>query len=147
MRYQKQLLLAFLPRDLPWRKHTEMCLPENTFITLSWDKIVKTYYLSWNKILDSRFCPRYCSSSNNNNINNNNNIFCQFELHQSIYSDNYEHAISLVRFGKTDGARENDLKGQGYVTVNKPVISRIYVVAHTLPLCSVLILVDWVHPK
>ena len=27
------------------------------------------------------------------------------------------------------------LKGQGYVTVNKPVISLIYIVAHTWPLC------------
>ena len=38
------------------------------------------------------------------------------------------------------------LKGQGDVTVNKPVISRIYIVAHMLPLCSAQILVDGVHP-
>ena len=37
------------------------------------------------------------------------------------------------------------LKGQGQVTVNKPVISRIYIVAHTWPLCSVQILVDEVN--
>ena len=29
------------------------------------------------------------------------------------------------------------LKGQGHVSVNKPVISRVYIVAHTWPLCSV----------
>ena len=41
------------------------------------------------------------------------------------------------------------LKGQGqrHVTVNKPVISRIYVVAHTWSLCSAQILVDWVNPR
>ena len=39
------------------------------------------------------------------------------------------------------------LKGQGYVTVNKPVISRIYIVAHMWPLCSVQILVDGVNPQ
>ena len=30
------------------------------------------------------------------------------------------------------------LKGQGHVAVNKPVISIIYIVAHTWPLCSAL---------
>ena len=39
------------------------------------------------------------------------------------------------------------LKGQGHVTVNKPVISIIYIVAHTWPLCSVQILVDGVNPR
>ena len=34
------------------------------------------------------------------------------------------------------------LKEQGHVTVNKPVISRIYIVAHTWPLRSAQILVD-----
>ena len=34
----------------------------------------------------------------------------------------------------------------GHVTVNKPVISKIYIVAHTWPLCSVQILVDGVNP-
>ena len=38
------------------------------------------------------------------------------------------------------------LKAQGHVTVNKPVISRIYIVARTWPLCSVQILVDGVNP-
>ena len=27
-------------------------------------------------------------------------------------------------------------KGQGHVIVNKPIISRIYIVVHTWPLCS-----------
>ena len=35
---------------------------------------------------------------------------------------------------------------QGHVTVNKPVISIIYIVAHTWPLCSAQILVDGVNP-
>ena len=38
------------------------------------------------------------------------------------------------------------LKGQGHVTVNKPVVSTIYIVAHTWPLCSAQILVDGVNP-
>ena len=38
------------------------------------------------------------------------------------------------------------IKGQGHVTVNLPVNSRIYIVAHTWPLCSVQILVDGVNP-
>ena len=39
------------------------------------------------------------------------------------------------------------LKGQGHVTVNKPVISIIYIVVHTWPLCSAQILVDGVNPQ
>ena len=38
------------------------------------------------------------------------------------------------------------LKAQGHVTVNKPVISIIYIVSHTWPLCSAQILVDGVNP-
>ena len=38
------------------------------------------------------------------------------------------------------------LKEQGHVTVNKLVISRVYIVAHTWPLCSAQILVDGVNP-
>ena len=38
------------------------------------------------------------------------------------------------------------LKGQGHVTVNQPIISIIYIVAHTWPLCSAHILVDGVNP-
>ena len=38
------------------------------------------------------------------------------------------------------------LKGHGHVTVNKPVISIIYIVAHTCPLCAAQILGDWVNP-
>ena len=38
------------------------------------------------------------------------------------------------------------LKGQGHVTVNKLVISRIYIVSHTWAFCSVQILVDGVNP-
>ena len=37
------------------------------------------------------------------------------------------------------------LQGQGHVTVNKPAISRIYIVVHTLPLCSVQSLVERVN--
>ena len=39
------------------------------------------------------------------------------------------------------------LKGQGHVTVTKPVISRIYTVGHMWPLCSAQILVDGVNPQ
>ena len=39
----------------------------------------------------------------------------------------------------------NSLKEQGHVTVNKPVISIIYIVSHTWPLCSAQILVDGVN--
>ena len=38
------------------------------------------------------------------------------------------------------------LKAQGDVTVNKPVISIIYIVVLTWPLCSAQILVDGVNP-
>ena len=38
-------------------------------------------------------------------------------------------------------------KAQGHVTVNKPVISMIYIVSHTWPLCSAQILVDGVNPR
>ena len=43
-------------------------------------------------------------------------------------------------------SEELPLKGQGHVTVNKPVISRIHIVAHTWPLCSAYVLVDGVNP-
>ena len=39
------------------------------------------------------------------------------------------------------------LKGQGHVTVNNPVISIIYIVAHTWALYSTKILVDRVNPQ
>ena len=39
-----------------------------------------------------------------------------------------------------------NLKAQGHVTVNKPVISIIYIVSHMWPLCSAQILVDGVNP-
>ena len=39
------------------------------------------------------------------------------------------------------------LKGQGHVTINKPVVSVIYIVAHTWQLCSAQILVDGVNPQ
>ena len=41
---------------------------------------------------------------------------------------------------------QKTLKVLGHVTVNKPVISRIYIVVHTWPLCSAQILVDGVNP-
>ena len=39
------------------------------------------------------------------------------------------------------------LKGLGHVTVNKPVFSKIYIVAHTCPLCSARVLVDGMNPQ
>ena len=44
------------------------------------------------------------------------------------------------------GYLQDMLKGQGRVAVNKPVISIIYILAHTWPLCSAQILVDEVNP-
>ena len=44
------------------------------------------------------------------------------------------------------GMLDETLKGQGHVTVNKPAISIIYIIAHTWPLCSAQILVDGVNP-
>ena len=38
------------------------------------------------------------------------------------------------------------LKALGHVTVNKPVISIIYIVFHTWPLCSAQLLVDGANP-
>ena len=38
------------------------------------------------------------------------------------------------------------LKALGHVTVNKLLISKIYIVSHTWPLCSAQILVDGVNP-
>ena len=48
----------------------------------------------------------------------------------------------MILFAKMNGF----LKAQGHVTVNKPVIYRIYIVSRTWPLCSVQILVDGVNP-
>ena len=39
------------------------------------------------------------------------------------------------------------LKAQGHVTVNKPVISVIYIITYTWPLCSAQSLVDGVNPQ
>ena len=52
-----------------------------------------------------------------------------------------------VRYGsKCLHSYPNTLKGQGHVTVNKHVISMIYIVAHTWTLCSAQTLVDGVNP-
>ena len=59
---------------------------------------------------------------------------CQ-KFHSSLLS--YIHDIFSV----------SNFKGQGHVTVNKPVISIIYIVARTWPLCSAQILVDGVNPQ
>ena len=39
------------------------------------------------------------------------------------------------------------IKGPGHVTVNKPIISRIYIGSYMWPLCSAQILVDEVNPQ
>ena len=49
-----------------------------------------------------------------------------------------KHTIQIIKLF--------DLKEQGHVTANKPVISRIYVAAHMWPLCSAQIMVDGVNP-
>ena len=51
---------------------------------------------------------------------------------------------SIGIFGKSCNSF---LKAQDHVTVNKPVISMIYIIAHTWPLCSAQILVDGVNPQ
>ena len=53
------------------------------------------------------------------------------------------HTKDHFRFSSMTSLR---LKGQCHVTVNKLVISRIYIVSHTWPFCSVLILVDGINP-
>ena len=45
------------------------------------------------------------------------------------------------------GSKIFTLKGQGHLTVNKHVISGIYIVDHMWPLCSARILVDGVNPQ
>ena len=50
-------------------------------------------------------------------------------------------------FGPHSCKQDLKLKGQGHVTVNKPVISIIYIVGHTWPLSFAQILVDGVNPE
>ena len=67
------------------------------------------------------------------------------QLNQDIIQQN----ISLFLRGVSDRAvfvERLKLKGEVHVAVNKPAISRIYIVDHTWPLCSVQILVDGVNP-
>ena len=45
------------------------------------------------------------------------------------------------------GSQKIELKGQGHVTVNKPVVSIICIVSHTWPLRSAQILMDEVNPQ
>ena len=67
----------------------------------------------------------------------------------------YEPGITFVVVQKRHHTRffpeqESDkvyLKEQGHVTANKLVISMIYIVAHTWPLCSAQILVGGVNPQ
>ena len=67
---------------------------------------------------------------------------------EGAYSKSQPYRSLLVReggfFKKSNGKDISNsvLKGQGHVTVNKPVISRICIVTHTWPLCSVQSLVD-----
>ena len=52
-------------------------------------------------------------------------------------------SISVLSFEKPT----LDLKGQGHVTVKKPFIFMIYIVAQTWPICSAQILVGGVNPQ
>ena len=54
---------------------------------------------------------------------------------------------NIVNMFLAIGNSRKRLKGQGHIPVNKPFISKIYIVAHTWPLCSVQILVDGVNPS
>ena len=58
------------------------------------------------------------------------------------------HSIRAVsgRVASSVFVRRLNLKALGHVTVNKPVISIVYIVVHTQPLCSAQILVDGVNP-
>ena len=72
---------------------------------------------------------------------NSNNIY-KLEL-----SYNLKHNASNFLLASSGFQRMCPLKGQGHITANKPVISMIYIVTHTWPLCSAQILVDGVNPK
>ena len=54
--------------------------------------------------------------------------------------------MTLLKLNSTD-LMTFDLKGQGHVTISKPVISIIYIVVHTWPLRSAQILVDGMNPQ
>ena len=60
---------------------------------------------------------------------------------------NFIRLASLQGLSSTQQNESKLLKGQGHVTVNKPVISIIYIVAHTWPLCPTQILVAGVNPQ
>ena len=59
-----------------------------------------------------------------------------------------QHLFNETSGGRSLGVRiaYSLLKGKGNVTVTKPVISRIYIVAHTWPLCYAKTSVDGVNP-
>ena len=65
---------------------------------------------------------------------------CIFSASASLFSSTKQFARQLEA-----KKLQLPLKGQCHVAVNKPVISRIYIVAHTWPLCFVQILVDGVN--
>ena len=64
----------------------------------------------------------------------------------------HQHSIAQKIFEAFSETKEDIkvlkiLNGQGHITANKPVISMIYFVAHTWPLCCAQILVDGVRPQ
>ena len=75
-----------------------------------------------------------------------------FVLARNIFKGTFASKSSLLIFTAimtvfcTHSACKGCLNGQGHVAVNKPVISRIYIVAHTWPLCHAQIWVDGVNP-
>ena len=65
-------------------------------------------------------------------------------MNKMIYFHYYQKCQDIT---DSTGDIELDLKGQRHVTVKKPVISMIYIVSHTWPLCSAQILVYGVNPR
>ena len=61
-------------------------------------------------------------------------------VNQSVQSGVFPNKLRIAKV-------ISNLKVQGHVTVNKPIISMIYIVAHTWPLCSAQVLVDGVNPQ
>ena len=98
------------------------CRKQNFLIC--WEEVnAKTKKLSW-KVLIKRHCHRGSLQA-----------CCNFKLSENVLWPKLKIWIHTLQ------TRE-----QGHVTVNKSVISIIYIVAHTSPLCSSQILVVGVNP-
>ena len=74
-------------------------------------------------------------------------LFADFKIWNLCCENLY--ASSVINNTKLSSQRYSylTLQGRDHATVNKPVISIVYIVAHTWPLCSAQILVDGVNPQ